>query len=490
MVAPTYTLRPSGAPAAQYARDVARLADETIAAGEALRPIVERYAAFVAATGREAVRSFPEYLLEALALGVLWRARSADALRDCGATRAFVDALAAHRRAGGARPRDGSNAWILSLDAPFEPGHPSPKVPELDRLLTWLLASGEYDDEVARLEGWRAYLARRGAAANAELEELVLFATAFEAWSEHALGIYTARVDTFLRDRLPRRRWREDTIQCARRRVEYHLNMLGAEVLNRAWRAAFARCRRHVVVMPGCMRSRDDASCAGDRNGLDLRCTGCAVGCAVRGVTTVARRAGAEAVAVIHGSDFSRFLRSPALQGGDVGIVGIACVPGYLGRGGARTPPAFRRNACSSRPPGASTGATRRSPRRPTSRRCGGSSKRRSPCAQRSRHRAPLDRNGSRGRARGGAHRGGSMRVRRRALALAQARDRGDMMIRATFAALLAVHAAIHLLGFVKGSGIAPVPQLSQPVVDVEYNLHPRRSDTGPRTRSVWDISR
>jgi hypothetical protein len=131
MVAPTYTLRPSGAPAAQYARDVARLADEIVAAGEALRPIIERYAAFAAAAGREPVRSSPEYLLEALALGVLWRARAADALREGGASRAFVDGLAAHRRAGGARPRDGSNAWILSIDAPYEPGHPSPSLFEL-----------------------------------------------------------------------------------------------------------------------------------------------------------------------------------------------------------------------------------------------------------------------------------------------------------------------------------------------------------------------
>jgi hypothetical protein len=163
MDAPTYTLRPSGAPAAQYARDVARLADEVLAAGEALRAILERHAAFVAASAREPVRSAPEYLLEALALGVLWRARAGDALRDDGSSWAHASTLAARRRAGGARPRDGSNALILALDRPFEPGHASPT-----------------------------------------------------------------------------------------------LAMVGAELLNRAWRAAFARRRRHVVVMPGCMRARDE----------------------------------------------------------------------------------------------------------------------------------------------------------------------------------------------------------------------------------------
>ena len=41
----------------------------------------------------------------------------------------------------------------------------------------------------------------------------------------------------------------------------------------------------------------------------------------------------AESLAVLHGSDFGRFLRSPALSGGNVGIVGVACVPGLVGAG-------------------------------------------------------------------------------------------------------------------------------------------------------------
>jgi hypothetical protein len=333
VISPTYDLRPSGASPECYRRDVARLADELLEAGRSLRPWLSRYTSFVDESGREALRSEAEYLVEALTLGVLWWAHGTDAMDRSGAGWEYVDRLAAHRRAGGARPRDGSNAWIYSLDRPFEPGDPRPTTPEIDRLLAWLLASGEYDDEVTRLDGWRAFLDALGDGADELLEDVVLFAIAFERWGEHVLGVYTAHVSTFLRDQLPRRRWREDFLQCARRRVEYHLNMVGAEVLNRAWREAFLRCRRHVVVMPGCMRPVEDARCAATRSGVDLRCAGCTLGCAVQTATRVAQRAGAEAVAVVHGSDFSRFLRSPALSGGDVGIVGIACVPGLLGAG-------------------------------------------------------------------------------------------------------------------------------------------------------------
>lgn len=333
MNAPTYTLRPSGAPPDLYPTCVARLADEVLAAGAELAGIVDAYGDFVEETGRESRRTDAEYLLEALTLGVLWRARGVDATRREGAGRAFVEALAAARRRGGEKARDGSTSLILSLDAPFEPGRPDPSLEDLGRLLTWLVASGEYDDEVARLEGWEAFLRADPVSADATLEELVAFATAFEAWSDHALGIFTSGVPRFHRDELPRRRWREDTIQCARRRVEYHLSMVGAELLNRAWRAPFLACERHVVVMPGCMRARDEAGCRAEKTALDLRCAGCARGCAVLAATQVAARAGADAVAVVHGSDFSRFLRSPALRGGRVGIVGVACVPGLLGAG-------------------------------------------------------------------------------------------------------------------------------------------------------------
>ncbi|HET8541511.1 MAG TPA: DUF116 domain-containing protein, partial [Anaeromyxobacter sp.] len=331
--APTYSLRPSGAPPELYLRRVARLADQVLETGAALRPVLDAYGAYVEETGREPRRSEAEYLVEALTLGVLWRARGTEATRREGAVRRLVDALAARRRAGGPRVRDGSNSLVLSLDAPYEPGSPAPTLRDLERLLTWLVASGEYDDEVARLEGWEEFLRADPSSAEDTLAEIVAFAIAFEAWGEHALGIFTSGVKRFFRDDLPRRRWREDTIQCARRRDEYHLSMVGAEILNRAWRDAFLGCERHVVVMPGCMRSRGDAECAAERTEGDLRCTGCTRGCAVLTATRAAERAGAEAVAVVHGSDFSRFLRSPAVRGGRTGIVGVACAPGLLGAG-------------------------------------------------------------------------------------------------------------------------------------------------------------
>lgn len=70
----TYSLCDGGADAAGYYRDVARFADEVVAAGSPLLPVVAGFTAWTARRGREPVRSDEKYLLELLLLGVHWRA--------------------------------------------------------------------------------------------------------------------------------------------------------------------------------------------------------------------------------------------------------------------------------------------------------------------------------------------------------------------------------------------------------------------------------
>jgi hypothetical protein len=347
----TYTLRPAGTPARRYYEDVARYADRLLAeANQALGVIAAGYESHLADSGVDSPISRDETLLEALTIGVLWRAHGAGALRVGGARAKLMESLARPRRdvlrpgkdclrrpearaeEQAARPR-GDGALLLSVDDPWEPGGPTPRLEELERLVTWLAATGEYDEEVRRLERWNTYLASDPLGEWA-LAELVAFAIRFEATSLAALGAYTRGVEGFLRRRLPEHRWREDLVQCGRRRAEYHLNMVGAEILNRAWRAEFERAPRQVVALPACMRLLRDDRCRAERlGGGQLRCAGCTPRCAVAGVRDVASRAGAEVIAVEHGSDFGQLVRAVALHDDGTGLVGIACVPGLVGAG-------------------------------------------------------------------------------------------------------------------------------------------------------------
>jgi hypothetical protein len=195
-------------------------------------------------------------------LGVLWRTRGREATQSDPRTRGLVTELVRERRTGMARRCDGSNAELVNVELSVKRGRIDPTLSEIEQLLDWMLASGEYDDELGRLEGWKAFLSTTQPATNREILRLVVaFAVRFEAAAERQLGGFTTDVESFLRDELPSRPKGEATMQCSRRRVEYHLNMVGSEILNRAWRRAFLGCRRQVVVMPGCARLRGDADC-------------------------------------------------------------------------------------------------------------------------------------------------------------------------------------------------------------------------------------
>jgi hypothetical protein len=330
---PTYALQPSGLDRAAYPAAVATLADWVCARGAQIHGVVAAYGDFMAAARWERRRTPEEYLLEALMLGVLWRSRGATAAWAAQEQKELLRTLAEERRAGLPRRRDGSTAALLGLNRPrpVAPGELS--LDGLHRLIDWLRASGEYDDEVDRLEGWQAFFGATSLDVPATFHALVDLADAFEAAGLALLGAFTSRVERFTGHVLPMRAIREDTMQCSRARVEYHFNMVGAELLNRAWRSEFLACSKHVVVLPGCARAHGDAACAARRTDHDLRCTHCAPGCTVSRASKLALARGGVAVAVRHGSDFGRFLLSPELAGGNVGLVGVACVSGLVGAG-------------------------------------------------------------------------------------------------------------------------------------------------------------
>ncbi|MBN1612196.1 MAG: DUF116 domain-containing protein [Polyangiaceae bacterium] len=333
MTFPTYSLRPDGAPIQDYLSAVSRLADEVLRTGEALGPILEAYGDFVEALGNAPRRTRSELLVEALLLGVLWRTRGHEATAADPVRSALVARLVSERRRGVRSHADGATAALLLPESSFRPGHLDPSLAQIAQLLDWLLASGEYDDELKRLEGLIWFLGASHASAEHVLAGIVHWAAEFEAMGERTLGVYTARVQRFLSSELERRGAREDTLQCSRRPAEYHWNMVGAEILNRAWRADFLDCSRHLVVLPSCARIRHETDCRALGQEHALKCSHCAVRCPVSQASRAVSRLGAEALAVVHGSDFGRLLRSPALADGGVGVLGVACVPGLVGAG-------------------------------------------------------------------------------------------------------------------------------------------------------------
>ncbi len=200
----------------------------------------------------------------------------------------------------------------------------------LPSLIEWLQATGEFEQEADRLSNWNDFL---GQLPRAEGSLCVVAAADLFHWfareADHALGSYTRGVPEFLTGPYARRGCREDQIFCARRPVEYHLNMVAAEVMNQGLLEDFERKPHRAVLVPTCMRGSKAAGCCARASEMGLVCTACDPGCAVNRITGRMRSLGAKVYLIPHSTGFSRWLERWQHMP-DVGIVAVACMLNIL----------------------------------------------------------------------------------------------------------------------------------------------------------------
>lgn len=323
----TYSLRDDQGKSDQYYRAVANFTDEVLAEAERrlAKPVAE-FQSYLKTTGREAPRTFAEYALELLNLGVLWRVYAGQALSLPRIAREILFRLVGlrQRRPDLQQRVDFLRGILMTLFQP--PGHryepPRPTLANLDRLLLWLEATGNFDELARRISRWRSYLSGW----TAPLEEAIKFADWFEDRSLAVLGCYTSQVGHFLANRFPDYRWRYDMIFCGRQRVEYHLNMVGTEVLNRAYRKTFLETSRRLVLAPPCMAAQPEGKCQAQATLFGASCAGCTPACRIHQLTQLGKKHGFE-VRILP-DDFSVYRSQPAgAESSDrIGVVGISCV--------------------------------------------------------------------------------------------------------------------------------------------------------------------
>ena len=196
----------------------------------------------------------------------------------------------------------------------------------LPRLIAWLRATGDLEQEALRVDHWRSYLGALEVWEAARCLEVAceLFQS-FEHEAAEVLGFYSRGVESFVAGEYARRGSREDGIFCGRTPAEYHLNMIAAEVMNRGLRECFERTSRKVVLVPSCMRGARASSCKARVRGVDMTCTACDPECAVNRVTGRMRKLGAQVYLVPHTSGFSRWLDRWEREPG-VGVIAVACM--------------------------------------------------------------------------------------------------------------------------------------------------------------------
>ncbi len=337
----TYSLRGEGQTAELYYKEILSFADKVLAeALEVLQEVIDSYLSYLDTEKLTKSISKEEAILELLILGVLWRVYGGDSQHLDTLPESVMIKLSDLRKNNEAL-KPGINVikgvlstLFLSPDLYDHLKIEEPGKEKLDKLLCWLSATGEFEQEVKRLRIWQRFFEQL---TNNQIyniiSEAISLALWFEESSEALIGEYTGNVERFLNEFRPKHYWREDVIFCGRRRVEYHLNMVGAEIMNRAFRKAFTSTSKKLLLLPTCMRIGGSVSCAAVNNGRWFKCRKCIENCQVCQLSKQGEAQGFDVLMVAHGSSISSSSNDDVLFDSDTGVIGVSCVLNLISGG-------------------------------------------------------------------------------------------------------------------------------------------------------------
>jgi len=332
MEAITYSLKLDSTNSENYYQDVRRFTDEVlIQADNSIKSIVKSYIKYLSNYKLEEIREPEEYILELLSFAILWQAYGRYALKVKFAPFVTLSQMGEWRkRHQRLKPLiDLFRGLLITLVLlPQRPKKNLPSPPSLldiDRVCLWFEATGEFREQALRFIRWRAYW---GTLDEKTLANTFKSIAEFNKWfaerSIEVLGKYSNNVEGFLTDTKKRYRWREDRISCTRSRLEYHLNMVGAELMNRAFRKEYLNTDSKVLLLPGCMRAHNDDNCKAEKIQKGLRCKNCVPKCSVNKLRVMGLKKNFDVYVIPHASDLS--LWSPQKGKQRCGVIASACV--------------------------------------------------------------------------------------------------------------------------------------------------------------------
>lgn len=329
----TYSLRNGRNQSTQYYQDITIFTDTFIAeAKKQVGTIVIAFQNHIESTNRETPRSFAEYAFELLTLCILWQTYAGEAVGKSPTMEKLLIKLVKLRRKNAfLKPAvdfvRGLLNFFLRSQKQASDSFINPTIENLDQLLRWMSATGDFKEEVRRLQAWRDFFATQPAQEIGKyLDQSFSFAKWFEADSLTTLGNYTQNVEHFLTETHPSDyRWREDSIFCGRQRVEYHMNMVGAEILNRSFREDFLQTKRKLVLLPPCMKARQDGRCEATETPMGEKCSACEPGCRVHQITQLGKKQGFNVLIIPHELNIFSNGNASLKQDEPLGIVGVSC---------------------------------------------------------------------------------------------------------------------------------------------------------------------
>ncbi|KNF07620.1 hypothetical protein CLPU_14c00380 [Gottschalkia purinilytica] len=333
----TYSLKLNDKTSYEYYMKVSTFTDEVMfKLSESTDILVKDFQDYIIENDCEAVRSKDEYSFELLTLGVLWIKYIDKALILGKIPKVTLNKLVDLRGIGGFTKIavDYIRGFLGRLFLLKEKSQLSPinrTVENMNKLLDWLDATGEFNQEIKRLKHWQDYLSSKS---KEEASNIILIALDLAKWFEYKsrdrLGCFTENVERFLTGTYKRHKWKEDNVYCGRKRIEYHLNMVGAEIMNRVFREDFLKTKEKILLLPACMRFQSKRNCKAIENEEGQLCTGCTSKCKANHLIQMGRKHNFRVLIIPHESTA---FKNTKIEKNEKGIVGVACVLGLISGG-------------------------------------------------------------------------------------------------------------------------------------------------------------
>ena len=295
---------------------------------------LDKFIAYIESTRLETLRLRREYLIEMVLIGSLWNRYISNALGANFVITKFAQALAGLRQE---KPEikpeiDQLKASLLNdYLLKHSDEEATPDLVNYKLLLDWLASTGEFKEEVIRLENWEQYFATLDELeVKSVITDMTEFADEFAEVVYPYLHEFTAGLFDFYDYSCSENSKREDIILRERTEEEYHLNMVCSQILNDAYRSEFKQTKEKVVLLPTCM-NLNPFDCKAVSDGEHKYCTACDANCHV-GQIKSAINGSAKIALIPHSSGFSQFLKKWE-NSESVGLVGVACVLNLLSGG-------------------------------------------------------------------------------------------------------------------------------------------------------------
>lgn len=195
------------------------------------------------------------------------------------------------------------------------------RVESVSRLIDWLKGNDE-TVKAERIEEWHTYFKSKGDSFTQNaISRCLKLTNEFALVSLEVLGKYTENVEPFLEKEAPKYRRRYDARLLSRTRLEYHLGMIGTEILSLAYRQRFLAAKHKMVIVPPCMCAPAE-KCRAIETPIGAKCQSCTPGCRVNQITKLGEKRGFSVTMI---PDDVKVFGSGKDTGG-VGLVGISCV--------------------------------------------------------------------------------------------------------------------------------------------------------------------